>query len=647
MNSFAPLKTTTIKHPATPWLNDEIINCFTLRDIAYRTYTHIRSVQNWEAFKAIRTHTCKLVKLAKLRHATEFLDVNIPNATLWRRLKTSGIVDSKRNDLDSSLFEANAINEFLTTSTHSTSLSLPLGNSASENRDGAFYFRNALAIEVERVVCEITSTAVGADGIPVKFLKCILPSALLPLTHIFNDCLTKSYFPREWKRALVLPLPKVHSPSSMADLRPISILSCTSKALERIMCNQMSTFINSNRCLSRFQSGFRPRHSTQTALVKITQDICESLEDKRQCTLVLLDLSKAFDSINHMLLCQKLKLLFNFSDSAVALIKSYLHERSQSVTLNGESSLEKELIRGTPQGSVLSPLLFSLFINDISDGLTCDYHLYADDLQIYASSPISKLDECFERINRDLTQIRLWTAANGLLLNAGKTQGIVIYKYQIDTGNLPLLRLGSEPISFHRCVKNLGVKLNNNFSAADHIDHVCARIYGSLRTLRSSNCYIPQHVRLKLIRSLILPHILYCSPLFTGMHDMYFNRLRVAFNSCLRYALNLSRYSHVSNHVTDFLKCSLENYLALRLVVFVRNVLVHQSPPYLCSYFAHGGSQRTMNLRMPSFSSDHMSRSAVVRGIRLWNALPAYLKRNMFANNFTDQCLAHFSSLNN
>ena len=192
-------------------------------------------------------------------------------------------------------------------------------------------------------------------------------------------------------------------------------MSSLSKAFERLAKDQISEFISSNRLLSKFQSGFRKFHSTKTALLKITNDIRFNVDHKLVTVLVLLDFSKAFDTVDHSLLCGKLKSYFGFDDTSNALLCSYLSNRSQFVaTSSGTVSGHLPVLSGVPQGSVPGPLLFSLFIDGLSDILSSRYHFYADDVQLYSAFPLRERDDGIGLMNRDSD----WAKMNMLDLNA-------------------------------------------------------------------------------------------------------------------------------------------------------------------------------------------------------------------------------------
>jgi hypothetical protein len=218
-----------------------------------------------------------------------------------------------------------------------------------------------------------------------------------------------STFPTAWKVFKVIPIAKISDHREPKDYRPISILPALSKALEMVMRDQIVSFLDCARTLDRFQSSFRKCHSTVTAHLEVSNDIYRMLDQKTVVALLLLEFSKAFDSVDNELLCRKLLRFFWFCSSAVRFLKSYLRRRSQCVFVNGVFSEFLRVGKGIPQGSVPGPLIFYLFMNDICAMVTSMYHVYADDFQIYARETVDNFARCVERLNANLRRIHQWS----------------------------------------------------------------------------------------------------------------------------------------------------------------------------------------------------------------------------------------------
>ncbi len=259
-----------------------------------------------------------------------------------------------------------------------------------------FSFKPVVLSDVVLAIKHFSSQARGVDGVPQSIIVKALPTIGNHLVRIFNSSFALGVFPEVWKKARVIALRKTATPSSVADFRPIALLCFLSKVLEKIAHTQVSEFLAGGDKLDPLQAGFRRHHSTQTALLKLTDDVRMAIERKQVTLLLLFDFSKAFDTISRSTLMRKLRLL-GFSRSALVWIDSYLRGRSQCVLAGGGVTsdwLETNL--GVPQGSVLGPLLFALYVNDPPGilGAHGPKHIfYADDLQVYLHTTREKIRE--------------------------------------------------------------------------------------------------------------------------------------------------------------------------------------------------------------------------------------------------------------
>lgn len=424
----------------------------------------------------------------------------------------------------------------------------------------------------------------------------------------------------------MLPTPKTSAPSNLNEFRAVSILPSLSKPIEKIIVDQIMLHVEDNNLLTEFQSGFRKKHSTATALACVSQELSEILDQNGCAYLVLLDFSRAFDMVSHSLLINKLKRIFLFSESACKLINAYLQNRFQKVLQNGVCSELKAVQVGVPQGTITGPLFFSLFINDIIQSIKyCSFHLYADDLQIYIGGKKEELVSVAEYLNDDLSRVFDWSIRNGLRLNPKKTQALFIQHGENLTG-VPCVLLGGEQIPFCEKAKNLGVIFNSTLTWDDHVISLIQRIYYSLRSLSIVKHLTPINTRYKLVRSLIEPQFTYCDVVFNSLGSRSSRILQVAFNACLKYIFNLRRYDHVSEHSSKLFGCTLSEYLDLRLLVFMFNLLKYQKPKYLFDKLTLSSSQRTRNVMVIQHRTNSGHNSILGRGIRMWNQLPLNLK---------------------
>ena len=457
------------------------------------------------------------------------------------------------------------------------------------------------------------------------------------ITSILNNSISCGLFPKVWKDAQVIPLPKKNSPSTYSDFRPISILPFLSKVLERLVHHQLSNFLSSNNLLNPLQSGFRPGHSTVTALVKITDDIRLGMENKQLTVLSLLDFSNAFNTVDHDILLAILRSL-NISPTAVDWFRSYLSGRRQRVHIDDNFSQWRDISVGVPQGGVLSPLLFSIFINSITLSLSCSYHLYADDLQLYTQASLDELHLAIAQTNSDLSQITRWSDSFGLTVNPSKTQVIIVgspkFISRIDWDQLPPVVFNGVQIPFSDCVKNLGVLIDSTLSWKPQIAEVSRRMFGAVRSLNRLRNFLPMATKIALAQSLLLPILDYADISYLDLTEEQLNKLERLQNLCLRFIFGLRKYDHVS-HFRALLK-----WLPIRLrrnahILFLLYSILSNplTPPYLKERFTRSNSDRyvlrsidSFLLNTPSHLTNFYTNSFSVQAVRLWNSLPVSIR---------------------
>ncbi len=290
----------------------------------------------------------------------------------------------------------------------------------------------------------------------MRFIKDALYVIAFYLTCIINTSIVTGIFPTSWKHALVVPSLKTGDVNDPNNFRPISLLPIISKLLEKVVTNQLMYFLEFSQSLSNTQHGFRPKLSTETALTVITNKIYSNMDSKKITLLTLCDLSKAFDSVSHEVLLKK--------SSAIKMdifwFKSYIENRAQSVRLNSTVSNKLNVAYGVPQGSILGPVLFSIYVNDLNESINeCCLTQYADDTQFLHADTPNNLVALISRTEETLRNVKQYFLRNGLMLNSKKTQCIFIGNRQLLSQIPPntIIDCDGDFIYPSSHVKNLGV----------------------------------------------------------------------------------------------------------------------------------------------------------------------------------------------
>ena len=386
--------------------------------------------------------------------------------------------------------------------------------------------------EVRRLVLSAPCKSSDLDSLPTGLVKDCIDVLVTPIVSIVNLSLSQGCFPTHFKSSLVSPLLKklTLNRDDMKNYRPVSNLSFLSKILEKVVTSRLNSHINSSHTSNDYQSAYRKFHSTETALLKIHNDILSSMDDGRVTASALLDLSAAFDTIDHIILLRRLGDWFGVSGKALDWFKSYLTGRSQRIKLGNCLPSKSDLSFGVRQGSVLGPLLFTLYTTPLSrlvSGHAIPHHLYADDSQLYVSfssgdsaAPLNGLQSC-------LASVRSWMSTNKLKLNPDKTEFLLIGNERQRSKYLsmfPIELFGVETYPA-KSARNLGVIFDKNFNFRSHISAICSSCIYHIRDLRRIRCHFDLDSAKLLANALVSSCIDYCNSLLSGIAETDLTKL--------------------------------------------------------------------------------------------------------------------------
>lgn len=547
MDRFIPKSKNSQKFPF--WFSNELRAALKLKDRAHRK-ARDSGLDKWKAEFRIHRSTCKRLYKKDYSSYLESVEISATRdpSKFWQFIRShSNKADYRIRLVDSSGFEVTDVANSFARHFGST-FAPPRDNETSRFIDSV---RGASSVLLdEKLVFENLkhmkpSLSSGPDGIPAAILKAFKDILVPILTSIFNNCLTTNTFPATWKISRIYPIFKSGNSTDPTNYRPISILCAASKLFESALHTVLSSCVKNALLLD--QHGFIIGRSTTTNLTCFMTHASKAVTDRGQIDAVYCDLSKAFDLVTHPLLLKKL-LLCGVNAPLVALLGSYLLNRRCYVSVNGQKSVDYIPTSGVPQGSVLGPLLFSLFINDVSTSIKSSFFLlYADDIKVFKI--INCPEDCLA-LQHDISSFARWCAEQGLIINASKTKVITYsrkthpFQFSYSLNNARLSKVSE--------VRDLGVLFDSSLSFTPHIRQVVGRALRSLGAVcRFTRDFTSPVPFLKLYSSVCLPQLEYSSVVWNGTcqcNHQYIERVQKKFLSIYKHRLGRSSVSSSSQH---------------------------------------------------------------------------------------------------
>lgn len=627
-------------------------------DKLYSRYLRTLSHPDWQAANLARERALVAYTAFKDAQIAKILNDCRSAKDYWRELARWGLVDLPVGPGED--FDTEAYADFLLDLPHLDPNFVPPERPMALT-ESSFSF-NAITIStVNRAIKDIASPAKGLDGVSIGCLR-DFRSAGGYLVALFNTSLRSGSVPADLKIVRVTPIPKVPRPLSNKDLRPIAVGSSIAKILEKIVFTQLQAFVSSEGLLASQQYGFRPRRSSEMAVLHLVELIREAFSSKEVAVVLFLDFKRAFECVPHSVILAVLAEC-GLDHASVAWFEDFLKDRAFVVSgPTGQSLPRPSGDRGVPQGSSLAALLFVLVINRLLLLLLtlAGCIAYADDFAIVLRGPIGHLDTILDRLRACLSVLQRWLASHGFALNASKCQLMIFSSLAEQRQQLASSTLECSGVTLtpQRTVRYLGVMLQDDLRWDAHVSATSVKVHSVIRRLNWRKGCLSRNRRKQLMLALALPHVRFCAAVFTDMHTDLQRRMQHLINTCVRFVSPLLRFCPVSATRQSL---GIKSYVSIRHAAVVSLLHRFLHDPDASTYFTErlgrmtpaSARLRTISVLNPPANANSSRTSKLsffTQAARAWNKLPRGLRamtaRKSFIKRLKSSVVLNKTSMN-
>ena len=650
INDNIPLKNAKLdkKRDQKPWITRDLLRLIVEKNNLYLMVKRSGDMVLDAKYKKFKNWLNNKLRSAEKSFNNSLLESSKHNMSkLWKSLNT--IINRKKTIKKNTIFKHNGIeiSDHAEIAEHFNKYFLHhqcTNSNSTDDVDPSHYVcknvANSIFLtptdenEFFDILLELKNSSAGHDGISMKMLKLMKNYIVGPLVHIFNTSFVQGKVPDALKIARVVPILKKGDPSIFSNYRPISVLPSISKLLEKLVYKRIITFLDSNNILHDNQFGFRKHRSTEHAVQFLTHKFYEAVESNNYMMSIFLDFSRAFDTLSHNILMKKLY-HYGFRGKTFDWIENYLTNRKQFVQYNDKVSKLANIVNGVPQGSILGPLLFILYVNDIyhvSNYFNCI--LYADDTTLLASgaNPVDMI----RKVNDELQNIGKWITINKLSVNISKCSYMMMSTPQ--KGRSALLNnvsLNGQSISEVDKTTFLGVVVDKYLSWKDHITYISNKISKGIGILIRTRHLLFRHTLLYLYNSLIKPHFTYCISTWGNTSKTHTNKLIILQKKVVRIISYADFHAHTKLLLFKLNILTVVHLYQYAVCKLIYNSLHGTAPIFLCTMFEKNRNKRnSQNLRSFYHKKKLSEQGVKYCGPQIWNKLPLPCKLSKTSKSF-------------
>ena len=650
LNTHAPLqkKLVTVRK-ATPWNTEDIREAKIAKRKAEKRWRKNKNHVNFEIFKEKRNNYNNILKNLRSKHLKNEIQKNKGNSKALFK-----IVNSVLNRKTESPMPPHADNKQLASDFAKffddkidTIRSKLKQNSDTMGTTDLVFIRERLTQfnevdvnYVKKLIIKMATKHSELDPMPTWIVKECLDELAPTITDIINTSLKLGIMPQGLKHAIIKPLlKKTGLELNLKNYRPVSNLKFLSKVIEGAVIDQLNGHLEVNSLHDLRQSAYKKFHSTETLLTKVHNDIMLNGGDGKMTLLVMLDLSAAFDTLDHDILLNRLKHTYGIDGLALKWFESYLKDRTSAVMINNSTSEKHKLKFGVPQGSKLGPILFNTYIaplSEIAKKHNINDQKYADDEQLLLAFKPEENDAntTKDRMEKCIKDIRAFLNENKLCNNGDKTEIIVLGpKSRSETHHPGKIKVDEAEINYAEVVKNLGVLLDKNMTMTKQINNMCKSVYYNIKNISHIRKNLSKDDTKAVVNALVTPHLDYGNCLLYGLPDKHLNKLQVAQNMAVRLIEKLGRRDHISQKRKELHWLPIPARIKYKLLTITWKTINNQAPMYLRDLIRLKENTRALrnnNTRLLEVDNNRINawsaRSFSNAGPTLWNSLPAKIR---------------------